>query len=270
MPLGRTILRSFSLHLWGKLSARTQRGVSKAYAWAYERGWSRHLIGPYCRFCGLNGEYLSQFRPASGEKDYQTFQDFFIRKFKEGPRAEAPIVWPCEGLLCEQGWFGEMKGVEVKGHYRDPRTIFGELGKEIPDGYYFANIFLHNNDYHRIHSPVGGKVRTVEHIPGELVVLRPWIYPEAPSLPAFRNERVNLMIQDEMSRPWFLSIVGGPAVGGIRLSEKGKGKGHLIPAEELGTFLLGSTLCMAAPLEKEPQATNSRVSPGQAIGASCR
>ncbi|MFB6257159.1 MAG: phosphatidylserine decarboxylase, partial [Flavobacteriales bacterium] len=188
------------------------------------------------------------------------------RKFKEDLSPKSLRVWPCEGLLCDQGWIGKMEGVTVKGHYRSPRTIFGKLGEQIPDGYYFANIFLHNNDYHRIHSPIRARIKETEHLPGELVVLRPWIYRDAPSLPAFRNERMNLLLQVENeNEPWFLSIVGGPAVGSIQLKEKVKEKGSVECGEELGTFLLGSTLCLAAPLKDHPLKVGSRVTPGLPI-----
>jgi phosphatidylserine decarboxylase len=130
-----------------------------------------------------------------------------------------------------------------------------------------VNIFLHNNDYHRLHSPIDGKVERVEHVEGELVVLRPWIYPENPSIPAFRNERMNLMMREKGTEElWFLSIIGGPAVGGIRLEEKVEQKSELVVGEELGTFLLGSTLCMAAPIEESIQEDQYRVSPGASIG----
>ena len=140
------------------------------------------------------------------------------------------------------------------------------MGEEIPDEHYFCNIFLHNNDYHRIHCPVNGTVEECERIEGELVVLRPWIHKDAPSLPAFRNERVNLRIREKGSeRPWFLSIVGGPAVAGIRMHERTEKGDAFTAGEELGTFLLGSTLCMAAPLEDMPRALGSRTTPGEAI-----
>lgn len=158
-----------------------------------------------------------------------------------------------------------MKGIKVKGHYCTPRSVFGRMGEAIPENYYFANIFLHNNDYHRIHAPVSGKVREKEHIPGELLVLRPWVYEGSPSLPAFRNERVNLKIWDAKGAPWFLSIVGGPGVNGIQLGDKvGTGE-QLTCGEEIGTFFMGSTLCLAAPIEKEPLKVRARVTPGYPI-----
>lgn len=259
----RPLLRVFSVHFWGTLPASFQRKSSAVYAKLYDKTWSRHFIRIYCRFNKLSSAYLSRFRPASGGKEYQSFQDFFIRKLKEKPQPEDEPVWPCEGMLCEHGRIEELPCVRVKGQECSPRTIFGNLGEWIPSEHHFANIFLHNKDYHRIHSPVSGRILEMEHVRGELLLLRPWIYPEKPSLPAFRNERVNLMLEDLEKRPYFLSIVGGPAVGGIHM-EKEKGA-ELEPAEELGTFLLGSTCCIAMPRPVENASLGERVEMGNLV-----
>ena len=128
------------------------------------------------------------------------------------------------------------------------RVIFGQGGENIPDNYYFSNVFLHNRDYHRIHSPINGIISRIEHIPGDLVMLRPWIYANDPSHPALRNERVNVDITDKNGKIWYLSIVGGPAVGTIELNEKTQLNSKITAGEELATFLLGSTCCMASPI----------------------
>lgn len=138
--------------------------------------------------------------------------------------------------------------MNVKKQRRHLRTIFGQGGALIPDHYYFSNVFLHNKDYHRIHSPVTGRITRIEHIPGELVLLRPWIYKEDPSHPALRNERYNVDITDDAGKTWFISIVGGPAVGTIILEKTVKLDFLINTGEELATFLLGSTCCMASPV----------------------
>lgn len=241
-------IRFFSLNLWGGLPPRWQRALSKFYAQLYNKSYSRHIIGPYCRINYSEPEYLDQFRPASGATHYQNFQDFFTRVFKEPLKIESEAAWPCEGLLCEYGKVSETKLVNVKRQKRHLRSIFGEIGKSIPDNYFFSNVFLHNNNYHRIHSPIDGTVTRIEHIPGDLVVLRPWVYKNDPSLPALRNERINVDIQSKKGEHWFLSIVGGPAVGTIVMAQ-GIAIGSVVAiGQELSTFLLGSTCCMASPL----------------------
>ncbi|MCB0323532.1 MAG: phosphatidylserine decarboxylase, partial [Bdellovibrionales bacterium] len=77
---------------------------------------------------------------------------------------------------------------------------------------------------------------------------RPWAYRQKPSLPAFNNERVNLAIRDRDGKDWFLSIVGGPIVGSIRMLEGIVAGRTVTVGEKLATFELGSTCCMVSPV----------------------
>lgn len=236
-----------SVYFWGSLPGRFQRAFSRIYAGIYNKPFTKYLIQPYIKLHYSDPEYLYQFRPASGNSHYQNFQDFFIRVFKEPVSLQADTIWPCEGLLCEYGPVIEKPIIKVKGQKRNVRTIFGEGGSAIPNDYYFSNVFLHNTDYHRVHAPLSGRVTRVEHIPGNLVMLRPWLYPKDPSLPAMLNERVNIDITPENGKKWYLSIIGGPAVGSIVLSELLRLNTWIPAGQELATFLLGSTVCMASP-----------------------
>lgn len=238
--------RFLSLYVWGALPPIVQRAISAWYARIYDHPLSRHIIAPYCKAHYKDERYLQQFSPASGDKEYKNFQDFFTRRYKQPVRPGHDYVWGSEGLFCEYGRIDQLPLVYVKGDKRHPRAIFGAAAAEIPDNYYFANIFLHNNNYHRIHAPVSGTIRRMEHIPGELVILRPWIYPQDPSQPALRNERYNVDIEDAQGRMWYLSIVGGPAVGTIVMNPLHIGA-EVQVAEEIGSFLLGSTCCYASP-----------------------
>lgn len=242
----RSVFSFISIYIWGVMPGRTQRWVSSFYADVYNKPWSRHIIKPYCKAHYKDPNYLEQFKPASGAEQYKSFQDFFTRLFIHPPKIEATSVWACEGLLCEYGKIDELNEVRVKGQKRHLRTIFGAAGSEIPTDYYFSNIFLHNNNYHRIHSPVNGKIARIEHIPGDLVLLRPWAY-KNPSLPALRNERINVDVEDEQGRMWYLSIVGGPGVGAIVLGSETTIGSQVGIGEEIATFLLGSTCCIASP-----------------------
>lgn len=262
MNLVRNFIRFFSLNIWGNLPSHWQRTLSKVYAQLYTKSYSKHIIGPYCRFNYDDPSYLTQFKPASGSSTYQSFQDFFTRVYKEPVKINSEAAWPCEGLLCEYGKVKETELVKVKGQKRHLRTIFGALGDQIPDDYFFSNVFLHNNNYHRIHSPVDGTVTRIEHIPGDLVVLRPWVYKNDPSLPALRNERINVDIKSKLDEHWFLSIVGGPAVGTILMAQ-GLEIGAIVSiGQELGTFLLGSTCCIASPVPVKNAQLGQQVSVG--------
>ena len=239
--------RFLSVHVWGNLPSRLQRELSAIYATLYEQSFSRHIIRPYISFHYKNKDYLERFMPPAGKTRYESFQDFFIRRFAELPSNDSPFVWPCEGLLCDSDKVEDLEAVQVKCDKRNIAAIFGLNKDVIPGNYHFTNVFLHNKNYHRIHAPVSGKIVRIQHLPGDLVVLRPWIYRQDPSLPAFRNERYNIDIEDNQKRIWHMSIIGGPAVGTIKLPENIVPGGKIMKLEELALFYLGSTCCMAAP-----------------------
>jgi phosphatidylserine decarboxylase len=228
----------------------------------YNTRFSRLIITLYCKWNYDDPKYLDQFQPASGNTTYQSFQDFFTRSFRNPVPVKHNQIWACEGLLCEYGRVSELKEVNVKGQRRHLRNIFGQA--EIPDGGYFSNVFLHNNNYHRIHAPVSGKISRIEHIPGDLVILRPWIYKNDPSVPALRNERVNVDIATP-NGTWFLSIVGGPAVGTIVLQAGLALGSHIAIGDELAKFLLGSTCCIVSPVPVCNARVGDQVEVGQPL-----
>ena len=233
---------------WEKVPRVIQHFISSGHAFFYEQSWSRILIKPYCNAqYGGHEHIFSQFVPASGGSKYRNFQEFFSRRLAAPRAIGSHVVWPCDGLLCEVGVFSDDLLVRVKQQMRQVRLIFGPHGSDIPNGWYFSNIFLHNRDYHRIHSPIDGTVTFIEKISGDLLLLRPWLYKDNPSFPALKNERVIVGIRDDLGRVWQLAIVGGPGVATIT------GYEHLRPgmpvkrAEELAYFMMGSTCCIASP-----------------------
>jgi phosphatidylserine decarboxylase len=251
-----------SVSLWGGIPSNLQRRLSSWYSSLYDKPFSKRIIKPYIRLNYSDKDYLSKFKPPHGKKDFESFQDFFIREFKELPKYESTHVWPCEGLLCEEQKVKDLKLVKVKSDVRSVATIFGLNDSDIPENYTFTNVFLHNKNYHRIHAPVSGTITRIQHIPGDLLVLRPWIYKENPSLPAFRNERFNIDITDNTNKVWHLSIVGGPAVGTIELAH-GVAVGKTVcKLQELSLFYLGSTCCMAAPTAPRYHRANTFVEMG--------
>lgn len=192
---------------------------------------------------------LERFVPASGNELYQTFQDFFIRKLKNPLVVTAENIWPCDGVLCEYGQINQLPTVKVKNQVRELRTIFSEAGKLIPDQYFFSNIFLHNIDYHRIHAPISGEIVSIEHLPGDILILRPNLYPNKPSYPALLNERVIITLKNTKTDELvFITIVGGAAISTIKLEPNIKIGNRINIGEELGHFEIGSTVCMAHPL----------------------
>ncbi len=256
------LYRFLSIDVWGNIPSNLQRACSAWYSSFYQQPISKSLIEPYIRVNYTDKNYLEKFKPPHGKGEFESFQDFFIREFKNLPETDSPYVWPCEGLLCDEDCVGNLRLVCIKSDIRTISTVFGVDHKQIPKNYTFTNVFLHNKNYHRIHSPIDGAVTRIQHIPGDLVVLRPWIYKDNPSLPAFRNERYNIDITDTSGRVWYLSIVGGPAVGTIELAKDISVGRKVSKLQELSLFYLGSTCCMASPISPRFHTKNTFVEVG--------
>lgn len=256
------IYKFLAVTFWGSLPGNFQRRISAFYSKVYDKPFTKYIIAPYVRYYYKDPGYKDKFLPPEGKKDFGSFQDFFIRRFKKLPINKSPWVWPCEGLLCDEGKVYEFGALKVKGDIRTIETIFGVFKGDISPTYSFTNVFLHNKNYHRIHAPVSGTITRIQHIPGDLIVLRPWIYKQNPSLPAFRNERYNIDITDNKGRVWYLSIVGGPAVGTIKLPKSITLENSVEKLDELALFYLGSTCCMAAPEHPKYHCKNAFVEVG--------
>ncbi len=263
VPKWRAYFYSFlSTKVWGNIPSNLQRKISAKYAGLYAKPFSKYIIPIYLHLNYTDKNYLQKFKPPNKKNNYETFQDFFTREFKNSPMNPSPWVWPCEGLLCDSDKVDKIETVKVKCDTRTIDTIFGLEKNSISQKYFFTNVFLHNKNYHRIHSPITGEITRIQHVPGDLVVLRPWIYSENPSLPAFRNERYNIDITDEFGRIWHISIVGGPAVGTISLPDYVKVGGNIEKLSEIALFYLGSTCCMASPIAPRFHQKNSFVEVG--------
>lgn len=241
------IAKWFSILFWTHLPQSLQKWGSDVFSRFFKSPWSKLMIAPYCWFLGLNQKYLSQFVNQQGNRRYSSYHDFFLRQFEKPPAIDGNTVWPCEGYLCD--WSDQVYSQRtlVKGKKFLMALIFGSAVDFAPE-HSFYNIFLHNHNYHRIHSPVDGTVESVERIAGGLNFLRPWFYKrEQTSVPAFINERVVVKIRDENKKLWMMALVGGFGVGTIELGSKATVSSRVFAGEEIGHFALGSTLCLLAP-----------------------
>ena len=250
MKFSTRVNQQFAHAFWNPLPAPIQREFSKAWSVLYKTRASTLLIEPFCRRYRLGVAELNRYLPSSGGSQYLSFQDFFTRQLATPLVSAKTPVWPCQGYVCESGRIADLGLIGVKGENHNARFIFNRSEDEISDNAFFVNIFLHNHNYHRFHSPVSGVIKKIEFLPGELRFLRPWLYPHSKvSEPAFRNERVVVEIEDTQQGSWFMSFVGGMGVGQIKLDQEIKVGASIRSGQEMGLFLLGSTCCMAIPKE---------------------
>jgi phosphatidylserine decarboxylase len=212
---------------------------------------------------------------------YASFNDFFTRALKPGerPLATSELVSPVDGAISQ---FGAIEGDQIfqaKRHrYTTTALLGGDAALAAPFmGGHFATLYLSPKDYHRIHMPCAGRLVRMVHVPGELFSVNPTTVRGVPGLFA-RNERV-LCAFDNPRGPWLLVLVGATIVGSMATVWHGvvnpprpgklrewrydEREVHLGQGEEMGRFLLGSTVVLLFP--PGPLKFNPAWAPGGAI-----
>jgi len=196
---------------------------------------------------------------------YRSFNDFFTRALKPGARpiAAADLVSPVDGAISQ---FGAIEGDQIfqaKGHRYSTTALVGgdaALAARFAHGS-FATLYLSPKDYHRIHMPCDGRLLRMIYVPGDLFSVNPTTARGVPGLFA-RNERV-VCVFETAHGPFVLALVGATIVGSMATVWHGvvnPPRGGevrewryddqqivLRQGEEMGRFLLGSTVVMLFP-----------------------
>jgi phosphatidylserine decarboxylase len=212
---------------------------------------------------------------------YLTFNEFFTRALKPGARpiAQADLVCPVDGAISQFGPIEHDQILQAKGHrYTTTALVGGDaaLAAQFDHGH-FATLYLSPRDYHRIHMPCDGRLRRMIHVPGDLFSVNPTTARGVPGLFA-RNERV-VCVFDGPRGPFVLVLVGATIVGSMatvwhgvvnppRVKEVREWRYDEPPlqfkqGEEMGRFLLGSTVVMLFP--QSGLQFNRAWQPGRAI-----
>ena len=204
-------------------------------------------------------------------RNYACFNDFFTRALKPGarPLADAPFVCPVDGAISQLGRIEGGQVFQAKGHSYSTQALVGgdaALAAQFQDGA-FATIYLSPKDYHRIHMPSAGRLRRMIHVPGELFSVNPATARGVPGLFA-RNERVVCVfdmpaVEGLAPKQFVLVLVGATIVGSmatvwhglVNPPRSGKLREwtydtqdlHFKQGDEMGRFLLGSTVVLLWP-----------------------
>ena len=192
---------------------------------------------------------------------YACFNDFFTRALKPGARpidsAADSIVCPADGAISQLGNIVDGRIFQAKGQdYTTLELLGGDetLAAEFAGGT-FATVYLSPRDYHRVHMPYGGKLRSMVSIPGELFSVNTVTAENVPRLFA-RNERAVAIFDTDIG-PMAVVLVGAMIVAGIETVWDGQiapfasreiatslypyQNIHLNKGDEMGRFKLGST-----------------------------
>ena len=212
-------------------------------------------------------------------ESYASFNEFFTRPLKPGarPLADAPWICPVDGAISQFGAIERDQIFQAKGHHYSTRALVGgdaALAAQFDNGT-FATIYLSPKDYHRIHMPCQGRLVRMIYVPGDLFSVNPVTARGVPGLFA-RNERVvcvfdtpygpfiNVLvgatIVGSMATVWH-GVVNPPRSGSVREWTYADRDITLQKGDEMGRFLLGSTVVMLWP-----KGVVARFNPGWAPG----
>jgi phosphatidylserine decarboxylase len=212
---------------------------------------------------------------------YATFNEFFTRPLKPGarPLASAAFICPVDGAISQFGPIARDQIFQAKGHSYSTTALVGgdaSLAAQFENGS-FATLYLSPRDYHRIHMPCDGTLTRMIYVPGELFSVNPTTARGVPGLFA-RNERV-VCVFDSAQGPFVLTLVGATIVGSMATVWHGQvnpprspqicewhydlGTVNLRKGDEMGRFMLGSTVVMLFP--KGVLNFNPSWTPAQAI-----
>jgi phosphatidylserine decarboxylase len=196
---------------------------------------------------------------------YPSFNEFFTRALRPDarPLANADFICPVDGRISQFGAIEDDQIFQAKGHKFSTTALVGgdaALAARFQHGS-FANLYLSPRDYHRIHMPCDGRLTRMIYVPGELFSVNPTTARGIPGLFA-RNERV-VCVFETANGPFVMTLVGATIVGSMATVWHGLVNPPRLPkvtewtyddqnivlkkGDELGRFLLGSTVVMLFP-----------------------
>ena len=245
-------------YLMPKLAMTRLAGLVASAEWCAFTTW---VIKRFVKRYNVNMSEAAHADPAH----YKSFNEFFTRSLKDDARPLASSEWVCpvDGAISQCGAIEHDQIFQAKGHHYSTRALVGgdaTLAAQFQNGQ-FATLYLSPRDYHRIHMPIAGKLLRMIHVPGDLFSVNPTTARGVPGLFA-RNERVVCEFETEKG-PMVLVLVGATIVGSmatvwhgqvnpprpgtVRVWQYDSQDVRLQKGEEMGRFLLGSTVVMLFP-----------------------
>ena len=194
---------------------------------------------------------------------YKSFNEFFTRPLKAyaRPIAKAEFICPVDGAISQFGTIENDQIFQAKGHHYSTLALVAgntSLANKFENGH-FACLYLSPKDYHRIHMPCEGRLKSMAYVPGDLFSVNPTTAANVPNLFA-RNERVVCEFESAQHGTFVMVLVGATIVGSMATVWHGLVNPPrsdnirtwsyldknitLKQGDEMGRFLLGSTVVM--------------------------
>tara|TARA_B100000073_G_scaffold344395_1_gene351147 strand:+ start:523 stop:1377 length:855 start_codon:yes stop_codon:yes gene_type:complete len=225
--------------------------------------------------------------------DYESFNDFFTRELKPELRpvdqGDKSIISPCDSLISQCGPITDNRVIQAKSRFFHLNDLLGfkKSTNSVFQNGTFLTFYLAPKDYHRIHMPYSGKLKSMIYIPGDLFSVNTVTANSVDNLFS-RNERLVCIFETSYG-PMAMVLVGAIIVSGIRVIWKKDGFNEikqikkwdfsseldneifLEKGEEMGHFMLGSTVIVCFPDSSmsldESISKNSVIQMGEMIGS---
>jgi phosphatidylserine decarboxylase len=231
---------------------RLSRAVGRLCDRTLPRGVSDSIVRAYSRAYRVNLD-----EAADCPDGYCSFDAFFTRRLRDGARSVSsdPVVSPADGVLSAVGSIDPGMRLWVKGRPYDVGDLIADpVFAERYRGGEFAVVYLAPGDYHRVHSPVEGRIVQVRGIPGDLFPVNAIGERHVPRL-FVENSRVAIQLDTNGLGQVMAVMVGAVIVGrmsatGVDAPDVPPGVHRIeppIPVErggEIGIFHLGSTVVL--------------------------
>ena len=246
-------------HLWLRAISRpwVSRWASRVADCRLPGPLLRPLVRLYVRAYGVD---LAE--AADPLSSYRCFNEFFTRRLREGARVvdcgPGVVVSPSDSRVSSIGPIPADGLLEqIKGHtYPLQELLGGPEAAEFRQGAH-ATLYLSPAMYHRVHSPVAGRIRCWRYLPGRLYPVNALAVRLVKGLFVL-NERIAIVIDTDDLGPVAVVMVGATNVGRMTLAFDGLTTNAGLPAtavrpatplpvtrgQELGAFNLGSTVVM--------------------------
>lgn len=216
------------------------------------------LISSYARFYKIN-----QLEMANHLSTYKTLQQLFIRQLKEGVRPIDPTpkgaVSPVDAVIEEHGFIEPTKEIEIKGKMYSIQEMVGDdelLEKYV--GGQFIIFYLSPRDYHRIHSPLSGKITKTWTLGSKSYPVNKWGLKYGRD-PLIKNYRKLTEIQHSCGHLLMVKV-GAMFINSIERTHEND---TVVKGAEMAYFTFGSTVVLL--FEKDTFMLDSSVEKEQAI-----
>lgn len=226
------------------------------------RGFKNALIRGFIRIFRVD---MTDARTTDADS-FEHFNAFFTRALREGARPlpdhASDIACPVDGTVSQAGTIDGTGIFQAKDRRYDAADLLGNATEaSLFEGGSFATIYLAPYNYHRIHMPMGGRLKCMRYLPGKLFSVNAATVRSVPRLFA-RNERLACLFETAAGA-MAVVLVGALNVGSMETVWAGevaprrprqptdfaykKDEVALARGAELGRFNMGSTVIVLFP-----------------------